>query len=134
MTHVVVGIGDSSIRALVHEALEDQGHSVTVAKDFWQALGVLRSALHPLVVVYLYDASVGDVVHDAAQVQALVAHFDELKRHAYVQISWWRRPLPSPLQPLAEQVLVEMLPGPFGLEDLLAAVNHALTRLADRDA
>ena len=47
MAHVLVGIGDFAIRAMVAEVLEQEGHAVTVPKDFWAALGVLRSTCSP---------------------------------------------------------------------------------------
>ena len=83
--------------------------------------------------VYRYDGYVLEAVEDAERVQALTASFGELKRHAYVQISWGRGPLPSPLHGMSEQVITEGLPGPPHLEELLAAVDRAAARLAERD-
>ena len=132
MAHVLVAFGDRPEALRVQTLLEGDGQTVTVATEFWQALGLLRSSLHPLGVVFGYEGDdIGDdVTHDADKVHALVAHFHALHRHAYVQVAWWQGPLPPPLQALAEAVILETLPGPCDAAELCAAIHCAAARLA----
>lgn len=131
MAQVLLGFGDPAEALRVRAALEVDGHTVTVARDFWQALGVLQSSRHPLVMVFGYEGdTIGDhVIEDADKVQALVAHFHALRRHAHVQVAWWQGPLPLPLQALAEVVVLETLPGPCDAAELCAAIHRAAARL-----
>ena len=120
---------------MLADVLEDEGHAVTVATDFWAGLGVLRSSLHPLIGIYQCDGSLL-LLRDEhlAALAALAANMETLRRHAYVQLAGRRGPLAEPLERLRKQVHVETLPCPFELDDLLAAVNRAAAQLAERSA
>jgi hypothetical protein len=130
MAHVLVGMVDKWLSDLVDEVLTEEGHAVTVARRFWDALGVLRTSLHPLVVICVYDGSMADVPFNDEQMAALVTNSAALRQHAYVQISWHSGQLPPRLQALAEQVAcLGTIPGPFHLEPFIELVNTAAERV-----
>jgi CheY-like chemotaxis protein len=51
MRHVLVAVFDSAIMTMLSEVLEIEGYHVTQARDQDQLIAVLRSVLHPLVVL-----------------------------------------------------------------------------------
>ena len=130
MAHILVGIGDGTIRSMVAEVLEDAGHEVTVPHDFWGGLGVLRSALHPLIVLYMRDGSPGLLTDE--HLAAIAANMTSLRRHEYIQLTWRSGPWPEHLQRLVDQVHLQAISGTFHIEELLEAVDRAAARLAEQ--
>ncbi len=130
MAHALVGIGDGTIRSMVAEVLEDAGHTVTVLADFWGGLGVLRSSLHGLTVIYQRDGSVDLLAEE--HWAAIAANIASLRRHEYIQLTWRDGPWPEHLQRLVDQVHIQAISGTFRIEELLEAVDRAVARLAER--
>ncbi len=128
MAHILNAIHDPSIRSLLTDVLADEGHAVTVLQDFWAGLGVLRSALHGLVVLYPLDGSLGLLSEE--QWAALEASVGELRRHEYIQLTWWPGSPTGRLGRLREHVHVRTISAPCDLEQLLTLVDHAAARLA----
>lgn len=130
MAHVLAGLFDSAIRSVVADILEYEGHEVTVPRDFWGGLGVLRSALHPLIVLYMRDGSPGLLTDE--HLAAIEANMPSLRHHQYIQLTWGYGPWSEPFQRLVDQVHIQAVPGTFPIEVLLEAVDQAAARLTER--
>ncbi len=130
MAHVLDGVYDVAMRTMVAEMLEIEGHRVTVASDFWGGLGVLRSALHPVIGIYAGDVWLNPLQEE--HLAALEANLETLRQHAYLQITWLAGPLPKRLERLervAAQLHIETISPPFPVETLLQAVTRAAAHL-----
>jgi hypothetical protein len=129
--HVLVAVEEPAVRHMCAAVLEDQGHhNVTAPEDFWGVIAVLRSVLHPLVVVYARDSHPACLVRDDERVAAFEALAADMRQHAYVAMDWRAQPLPPRLRVIEEQLDVEFLPHPLDVDAIVAAVARAAARIA----
>lgn len=123
---VLVVEDDAVIRQTLREILEDEGYVVYEAPDGRPALARLRESKESLVV--LLDLNMPGM--DGRKVLEAVAAHDALAtRHAYVLLTANGPTLPLSLAQLLTLLHVPVLPKPFDLDDLLAAVARAAARL-----
>ncbi len=139
MAHIVVWTGNQAVAHLFRELFEsyeeERGHLVTTCdgEDFWQLLAVLRSSLHPCVVILGGDGWLHHL--GAEEDQALAANVDALRQHRYIEIRWWASvPATSPAQVLYAHCHVQVIPGPFDIDEVIAAVNAAEAAQAELTA
>ncbi len=130
MAHVLIWHEEGAVRQIVRViVVEELGHTATVATSFWEALSVLCTALHPVVVVY--D---GCLLYHLApeEVEALSAQRVALRQHQYVATSACFSPLPPRVQEVVAGLPTETLYMPWEVTDLMTAVNRASARLAEQ--
>jgi hypothetical protein len=127
MAHVLIGAADAPLVALLREICSRAGHEVTIPRDAWEALGVLRTAPRPMVVVYALDGAVAAMTTE--QVRALAAAADELRRHVAVEIAYGRDGWQiAALQRLYDAVHPTVVPAPCDAATLTAAIAAAVER------
>ncbi len=111
------------------------GHWVTSAHSTDEALAVLRSSLHPVV---LFVRSVYDPSHlppDAWVTRLLGTIARERGRwegHAYLCLAWRACEHDDPLEPVFAELAMPVLYLPIAAETLLAALAEAEERLPRR--
>lgn len=128
---ILVVDDDAAIREIIAETLGDEGYTVLQASDGAQALDILRRSAEPLVVLLdlmMPGMSGKDVLRAVAADRRLAT------THAYVLITAAEHGLPLPFVHLLTVLKVPILPKPFDLRVLLYRVEHALRRLAAREA
>jgi CheY-like chemotaxis protein len=126
MAHVLVIADDPIAGRMMRDFLEDEGHAVTMALAEDEALAVLRSTLHPLVVV-LHLTGLGDAL-DALEGRVLAAvrdAGDTWPAHRFVGFGWL---LPPALEELAAAVGLRMA-AQFRPDDLVAALDAAASEI-----
>ena len=133
MAHLLAALYDPHIRALLAEILQEEGYEVTVPREVWGGLGVARSVLHGLIVIYQRDGSPGLLTDE--HLAAIEANMEALKRHEYIQLTWRTGLWPPRFQRLVDQMHIQAIPGTFDIKrDLLPAVERAAARLTARGA
>jgi DNA-binding NtrC family response regulator len=132
MRHVLVAVFELPIMTMLSEVLEIEGYHVTQAHDQDQLIAVLRSVLHPLVVLLDVWAIEGGPWFSDQFLAAFVAEHSRWERHAYIVTGGgghFAVPHPSPS---AERFFADhaaaTLPMPFTVATLLAAVETAVAR------
>jgi DNA-binding NtrC family response regulator len=132
MRHVLVAIFDSAMRRMLSEVLEVEGYHVTRARDQDQLIAVLRSVLHPLVVLLDVWAIEGGPSFSDEFLIALVTDHPRWERHAYIATGGDAHFVAPYLSPSAKRFLADYaaatLPMPFPMEALFAAVETAIAR------
>lgn len=123
---VLVVEDDAVIRQTLREILEDEGYVVYEAPDGRPALARLRESKESLVV--LLDLNMPGM-NGRKVLEAVAAHNALAARHAYVLLTANGPTLPLSLAHLLTLLHVPVLPMPFDLDDLLAAVMRATARL-----
>lgn len=124
---VLVVDDDHAIRETLRFVLEDAGYEVLEAADGMQALEILRDA--PDAMVVLLDLMMPRL--DGAGVLGAVAGDRKLsRRHAYVMTTATHQTLSLAFVNLLANLSVPVLHKPFDVEDLLAMVEDATTRLS----
>jgi hypothetical protein len=127
MAHVLIGAGDPALAALLRDICGKAGHEVTVPRDAWEALGVLRTAPRPMVVVYALDGAAEAMTTE--QVRALAAAADEVRRHIAVEVARARdRWQIAALQCLHDVVDPTVVPATCDAATLTAAIAAAAER------
>jgi CheY-like chemotaxis protein len=123
---VLVVDDDRAIRETLRYVLEDEGYIVEEAPDGLAALELLRGANTPHVV--LLDLMMPRL--DGVGVLNAVAHDQRLNAHnAYVVITANRYRLDSAANHLLADLGVPVVPKPFDMDALLAAVASAARRI-----
>lgn len=127
MQEVLVVDDDETIRRVLRMALEDTGYAVSEAAEGRPALAHLRAASDGLIVLLDLNMPGMDGI---ALLEAVAACQDLMRRHALVLMTAASdRTMPLALLKQLQDLRVPVLPKPFHLDDLLAAVRHAETRL-----
>jgi CheY-like chemotaxis protein len=117
---------ERTVRELLVALLQDEGLAVQEAADGGQALAVLRASPDPLVVFLDYlmpRLDGGQVLQAVARDPALAG------RHAIIFSTANGRALPMPVVKSLADVAAAVMPKPFEVDDLLAAVAEACRRL-----
>ncbi len=122
MPRVLVVDNDDGIRETARFLLEDAGYEVVEAADGEAALQVLLDSSGPLVV--LLDIVMPRV--DGIDVLRQARRNGRLKRHAFVVWTASRAEIPADLLMALRVPLVRK---PFDLDELLAIVSQATSRL-----
>lgn len=125
---VLVVDDDQEVREIVADVLRDAGYTVYEAPDGQPALERLRA--HPGSLVVLLDLMMPGL-DGYAVLEALAADAPRAQRHAYILFSASRTTLPSRVAALLKQLNASSLPKPFDLDELLAVVQTAATRLRE---
>jgi len=124
MPPVLVADDDQDIRVAARTLLEAEGYAVLEAADGEEALGALRASEGPLVVLL----DIGMPCLSGVDLLVLAARGDlRLARHAYLVWTALGTPLPAGL---LAALGVPLLPKPYDIYRLLAAVAEAAVRLA----
>lgn len=115
---------DPDVRDMLRLVLEDAGYHVVEVANGAAAPDILRSAKNPSVV--LLDLK---MLHDGVTVlEAVAGDVPLLCRHAYIVVSADIRGIQA-ARPLFDRVGATVLHKPFELDDLLALVADAASRL-----
>jgi DNA-binding NtrC family response regulator len=122
MTRVLLVHEDVSFREVVRAVLEDAGCKVTVASTTERALGQLLATREPLVV--LVEASLPGS-SGVRLFEAVSREGPWATRHAYICLSTMPTLLPAAVNELLRQLDVPIVPMPFDLDTLIAAVEQA---------
>jgi CheY-like chemotaxis protein len=131
MTRVGVIEDDAAIRQVVRLVLEDVGHEVVEADNGLSGLALLQSSVEPLVAVI--DHQLPSL--DGSALLDLVATDERLRqRHGYVFMTGDPRGAVEQCGETLEELAVPLLPKPFDIDELVAAVHAAEARLAARAA
>jgi hypothetical protein len=96
MRHALVAVFDSAIMTMLSDVLEIEGYHVTQAYNQDQLIAVLRSALHPLVVLLDMWAIEGGPSFSDEFLATFVAEHHRWERHAYVVIGCGPHFVPPP--------------------------------------
>jgi two-component system response regulator FlrC len=123
---ILVVEDDQEIREVTVEFLQDAGYTVYEAPDGKPALERLRT--HPEGLVVLLDLWMPGM-DGYAVLQAVAAESPLATRHTYILFSATAQTLPLKVVDLLRQLNVALLPKPFDLEELLAAVQKAASVL-----
>ena len=123
---VLIVEDDEMTREVLAEFLESEGYSVFQAPDGRPALERLRTHLAGLVV--LLDLMMHGM-DGYAVLQTVAAESPLATKHAYILMSATGRFLPPKVIPLLKLLNAAELPKPFDLDELLAAVQKATSRL-----
>src|SRR5258707_11518454 len=132
MRHALVAVFDSNVGRVLSEVLEVEGYHVTRARDQDQLIAVLRSVLHPLVVLLDVWAIEGGPSFSDEFLIALVTDHPRWERHAYIATGGDAHFVAPYLSPSAKRFIADhaaaTLPMPFPMEALFAAVEAAIAR------
>jgi CheY-like chemotaxis protein len=129
MTRVCVIEDHAATREVVRLVLEDAGYAVVEADNGLSGLALLQGSVEPLVVVI--DHRLPRM--DGCDLLELVA-IDEMlrQRHVYVFMTGDPRRAVDECGEALDELAVPLLPKPFGIDELLEAVQDAEQRLASR--
>jgi two-component system response regulator FlrC len=130
-THVLIVEDDDATREVLVDLLTDAGYTVYEAPDGKPALERLRA--HPEGMVVLLDWMMPGI-DGLAVLQAVAAESPLAKRHSYILMSATGRWLPTEMLLLLKQLNVSSVPKPFDVDEMLAAVEQAASRLPEGPA
>ncbi|WIG60409.1 MAG: hypothetical protein OJF49_003157 [Ktedonobacterales bacterium] len=123
MIRILIVDDDDSIRQVVRLILEDAGYIIYgEAEDGRKALTKLRASQHPLVVV---TDDIMPTMSGLKMLEIVAADPVLSTRHTYIMAT------PGSIKdaPVLRELHVPCLPMPFDMDDLLAVVKQAATRL-----
>ena len=125
---VLIVEDDEEVRALVAECLRDEGYTVYEAPDGKPALERLRT--HPAGLVVILDLWMPGM-DGFAVLQAVAEESPLATRHAFILFSATAKTLPPKVTEILKRLRVTVVSKPFDLDELLAAVQQAATRLRE---
>lgn len=123
---ILVVEDDDSTREVLVDLLTEAGYTVYEAPDGKPALERLRA--HPEGLVVLLDWMMPGI-DGLAVLQAVAVESPLAKRHSYILMSATGRWLPLELMQLLKQLNIATVSKPFDLDELLAAIEKAASRL-----
>lgn len=118
---------DKSIREVLADVLQEAGYTVFTAPDGQPALQRLHT--HSVGLVVLLDLMMPGM-DGYALLQTIAADSLLTTHHAYILMSATAKTLPLRVIELLQHLNVASLSKPFEIEELLAAVAQAASRLA----
>jgi CheY-like chemotaxis protein len=132
ITHALVVDDDEVTRTALRWPLEDAGYVVHEAVNGLFALNLLTISPEPMVV--LLDLMMPRM-SGYELLRLLSGKPDWATRHAFVVMTAVTGPFgPSFVQPLLRELAITVVPKPFDIDDLLAAVDAEVTRVATAGA
>jgi CheY-like chemotaxis protein len=123
---VLVVDDDTCVRLMMTTVLEDAGYGVLSAQDGVEALAILRTSVHPLVVLldWMMPQMSGEEL-----LQTVKADPELLRQRAFVLVTA-NAPGRSPhLVDLLRELAIPVLPKPFRLQHLLEIVDEHAQRV-----
>lgn len=123
---VLIVEDDELVRELLAKLLQEEGYTVFTAPDGQPALEWLRT--HPSGLVVLLDLMMPGM-DGYALLHAIAAESPLTTQHAYILMSAMAKTLPLKVVQLLKHLNVDSLSKPFDLEEVLAAVKKAASRL-----
>lgn len=125
MTRVLIADDSASVRMTLRSWLEPAGYVVEEAADGAQAIERLRAASEPLLVLLDYEMPglTGFEVLQRALDEGLAP-----PRLGYICISGMQGAFPAEFNELLRRLRIQMIPKPFGQEDLLAVTAYVAAR------
>jgi CheY-like chemotaxis protein len=127
ITHALVVDDDKVTRTALRWPLEDAGYVVHEAVDGLIALNLLTISPEPMVV--LLDLMMPRM-SGYEVLRLLAGKPDWAMRHAFIVMTAVTGPFgPSFVQPLLRELAITVVPKPFDLDDLLAAMDAEVTRV-----
>lgn len=124
---VLIVEDDEPTREVLAELLQDAGFTVFTAPNGQPALERLRT--HPEGLVVLFDLWMPGV-DGYALLQAIAADAALTSQHAYILMSATAKTLPLRVVDLLKRLNVTTLPKPFDIDEVLAGVKQAASRIA----
>jgi CheY-like chemotaxis protein len=129
MTRVGVIEDDAAIRQVMRLVLEDAGHEVVEANDGLSGLALLQNSMEPLVAVI--DHRLPRL--DGCDLLDVVVTDETLRqRHSFVCMTANPTGTVDACGATLEELAVPLLPKPFDIDELVAAVHAAEQQLASR--
>ena len=125
---VLIVEDDETTREVLAEFLLTEGYTIYQAPDGRPVLERLRT--HPVGLVVLLDLMMPGM-DGYAVLQAVAAEPPLATRHAYILMTATAKTLPPNVIALLKQLKISALSKPFDLDELLAAVQKAATRLRE---
>ena len=125
-TTILIVDDDDGIRETLRFMLEDAGYVVFEAENGIEALNVLRASQEPMVV--LLDVKM-PVLNGEQVLEAVVKDPHGLHRHAYVVVTASPQAITPRMLALIAQLAIPFVPKPFGMDQLLDAIERAASRL-----
>jgi CheY-like chemotaxis protein len=124
--HVLVVDDDQSVRLMMKTVLEDAGYSVLEAQDGLEAMPLLQSGLHRMVILldWMMPQMSGEEV-----LQAVKDGPPALQRHAYILVTANTPTRSTRLLELLTTLGVPVIPKPFRLQQLLDIVDEHVRQL-----
>jgi DNA-binding NtrC family response regulator len=127
MAHVLVYEDDMDIQSLLANVLEEEGYLVTTASTAEDALMILRTSLHPLIVVA--DGDYSFIPPDGPFFVSIRDHPEYYAQHRYIAIHG--RNLTEDEEALMRELgVLLLLSMPFDFDHLFALLRAAATSLA----
>lgn len=126
MAHILVFQDDPAIACIIAETCEEEGHLVTKASTVEDTLMILRTSLHPLIVIAERDHS--SQHPDGPFFVTIRDHPEFYAQHRYIAIHYWK--LTEEENTLMNELGVPLVRGPFDVDHLLALVDTAAASLA----
>lgn len=125
MTRVLIADDSASVRTTLRSWLEPAGYTVEEAADGIQAIGQIRAATEPLVVLLDYEMPglTGFEVLRRALDEGLAP-----PRLGYICISGMQGAFPAEFNDLLRRLRIQMIPKPFQQEDLLTVTAFVAAR------
>ncbi|HLW01610.1 MAG TPA: response regulator [Ktedonobacterales bacterium] len=123
---VLIVEDDESTRAVLADLLQEEGYMVFTAPDGQPALERLRT--HPAGLVVLCDLWMPGM-DGYALLQAIAAEAPLTAQHAYILMTATAKTLPLKVVDLLKHLNVTTIPKPFDIDDVLAEVKRAASRL-----
>jgi CheY-like chemotaxis protein len=127
MAHILLVEYDPVVRQILREFFECDRHALTETTDPWEVLMLLRTSLHPVIVVYS-EQFLWYLFPD--QQQAFANAIEELRQHHYIELP--RGPTrsfpihcPPKLQAVHDQFAPEVIPAPIQVQYLSERVQAA---------
>jgi CheY-like chemotaxis protein len=129
---VLVVDDEADIRGAVRMLLEDARHAITEAADGGAALAHLQAASEGLIVPL--DVRMPGMEGITVLEAVAAEDYGLIRRHAFVLMTAREgRTMPLPLPAWLQDLRVPVLAKPFNVDDLLAVVQYAASRLTGFD-
>jgi len=125
-TTVLIVDDDEGIRETLRFMLEDAGYVVREAENGVEALEVLRASQEPLVV--LLDVKM-PTLNGEQVLEAVVKDLHDFHHHAYIVVTASPQAITPRMVELSGQLGIPFVPKPFGMDQLLDAIEQAASRL-----
>jgi CheY-like chemotaxis protein len=125
MAHVLVFSESPESALMIRFLCEEEGHAVTLASTAEDALGVLRTTLHPL--VGILDCGLQTQFSRSLLFSTIHRYPALYGHHRYLTLRW--SAVPDDEQALLNDLGVSVVYSPFPTEEFVAALDQAIASL-----